>query len=569
MGTTNEFSNVYIRNQTGTVKVYMDLDPYWQFDYSREKPILKWTCEALEASSEVLLFALYQTYQDVYVSLNNGVSEFLCRWSTGMSYKAENRADRTYKVDFEFEILSGFTSTVYISDESDTPSSRIYMDVDPYPFPEPVVTRNETTIEFACRYISASKYALLKTRYEAFETVTVSLDGGTTKYLCKFPDSGAGITFTKEARLDSYSVECKFIVIYKVSTPPYSNVYIADFDGNNKVYMDIDPFPFPERKHARDVDTLEWTCEYISATKATSLRSKYEAFSDVEVSLDNGTTKYYCRWGEGVALDLQPTTSGNYKLNVKFNVMYTKPYSSTTMTGVYIADTGGANKIYMDYRPYPFPEPQISREGSTLEWNCLFITDTKAASLITKYKTFSNVEVSLDNGATKYNCRWADGVACSLSRTSHNNIAVSVKFAIIETVGASKTSKIYFRNYSGGGEFQLDKDPTPFPYLQKKRIASSKTTLRSNTEAAQTVHFDAGSHISSGNVVFTLNDVPATTIASLQALYDTLSGFRISIDNKSTWYYARWDSGESFRVTYTGSNLTGNISCNIKITGTV
>lgn len=112
------------------------------------------------------------------------------------------------------------------------------------------------------------------------------------------------------------------------ATNTYSDVYIADLDGGNKVYMDIDPSPMPHipfRAGTVQVsqtlpgldatDTLvagkklvwdggadlsgtaiEWNCSYTLAATKTSLEAKWNTLEDVRISLDDGSNVYRATW---------------------------------------------------------------------------------------------------------------------------------------------------------------------------------------------------------------------------------------------------------------------------------
>jgi len=135
-------------------------------------------------------------------------------------------------------------------------------------------------------------------------------------------------------------------------TNEISNVYISDLDGNNVIYMDIDPVPFPfisvpKRKtssiqcvcgiddtgkivsgqtiHKDSGSTLQdlkpsWRCQYcIEATK-TALESKYNSgIKDILFSYDDGKNIYQAQWDEeGLIFPRDPgRTSYNLEIHLK------------------------------------------------------------------------------------------------------------------------------------------------------------------------------------------------------------------------------------------------------------
>ena len=159
----------------------------------------------------------------------------------------------------------------------------------------------------------------------------------------------------------------------------YSSVYIADSDGTDKVYMDIDPNdPRVSHDYSRGEHRISWGCSYLTETARTSIWTKYLAFSDVKVC--DGTTEYLCRWGDGSAFKWE--RSAKPSLSAKFEFVVIQPAS----TKVYIATSGGTAKIYMDVEPFPFPEIRRDRNRKYLSWECKYITRANANSLISSFE---------------------------------------------------------------------------------------------------------------------------------------------------------------------------------------
>lgn len=337
----------------------------------------------------------------------------------------------------------------------------------------------------------------------------------------------------------------------------YSSVYIADSAGTNKVYMDIDPNdPRVSHDYSRGEHRISWGCSYLTETARASIWTKYLAFSDVKVY--DGTTEYLCRWADGAAFKWEK--SAKPSLSAKFEFVVIQPAS----TKVYIANSGGGSKIYMDMEPFPFPEIRRDRNRKYLSWECKYITRANANSLISKFP--SDVEVSLDNGSTKYLCKWEDSTSgLEIIPTVEGNLSCRVSFEILQTVGASPAGQIKIYDYNGSNTVTLDSDPWPFPQIKKSRTVSSEKCCPSvsggNLVSGETVHFDGGVHVSDGEIEFEIPYLSTSNKTALQTKYDTLADVRVSLDGGSTKYYCTWADGVSFEPTPTGS---ASYSCRFK-----
>lgn len=104
------------------------------------------------------------------------------------------------------------------------------------------------------------------------------------------------------------------------TTNEYSNVYIADLAGTNKIYMDVNPSPMPFIPVPKRVQKttqclcglnsgvitagknihwdagahltgteMAWSCSMATQTTCNNLKTKYDKIEDVLFSLDDGT----------------------------------------------------------------------------------------------------------------------------------------------------------------------------------------------------------------------------------------------------------------------------------------
>ena len=135
------------------------------------------------------------------------------------------------------------------------------------------------------------------------------------------------------------------------TTNLYSNIYIADSSGANKVYMDVNPSPMPDIPMAKrtvlstlclaglsgttyaagktvhydggaDVSGTEisWACNMAIDATITALKTKYNRIENVLFSLDNGTNIYEAVW---VSLDY-PRGEGRKTRNLNVSLRITR-----------------------------------------------------------------------------------------------------------------------------------------------------------------------------------------------------------------------------------------------------
>ena len=135
------------------------------------------------------------------------------------------------------------------------------------------------------------------------------------------------------------------------TTNLYSNVYIADSSGANKVYMDVNPSPMPDIPTAKrtvistlnlaglsgttytagktthydggaDVSGTEisWACNMAIDATITALKTKYDRIENVLFSLDNGVNVYEAVW---VSLDY-PRGEGRRTRNLTVSLRITR-----------------------------------------------------------------------------------------------------------------------------------------------------------------------------------------------------------------------------------------------------
>jgi len=305
------------------------------------------------------------------------------------------------------------------------------------------------------------------------------------------------------------------------STNLYSDIYIADASGANRVFMDIRPSPDPILMRTREYDKIEWTVTFIEDSTSDLLWTKYLTFPYVEVSLDNGVTKYLCRW-EAEGMERRYESKHSQTVTFRFIIV------NLRTSAVTISDADGANPVVLDYNPYPFPEPVQRKNGlSVIRFNSLYITRAKADLLKAKYP--SDVRLLLVSGGSTYLCRFD---SLEITPMDANNLTLSASFTVLQVVAASAGSKILINGN------RLDVDPFPFPFIVQEKTVSSVKCLPTSSASGRTVHFDAGVHISDGTIDFTVDYLRQATRATLLTAYRARNPVTISIDNGTTTYNA-------------------------------
>lgn len=345
MGATSEYSNIYVR-ASGGAAIYMDLqvEPPPIVEADLEQSTIKIAYTYMLPTTADAIWAIYLTanFAPIYVNIDDGAGERLCRWKNFRRITGGGK--RSYSYEMEFTILTDRSTYVNISDSDG--SNVVTLDYEPYPFPEPIQQRDRTQrIEFDSLYITRTKADLLRAKFPNDVRIKLSSTGST--YLCRWQENGLQIKPTTSTNL---SVSIRLEVIMIVSASASSTIYIYDANGANAVQLDFDPYPFPTiyyqrntysvkglpylngstltsgiRKHfdgGIDVSdgTIEFSVPYLSASKITTLETRYFLLASVQVSLNSGSTKYRC-----IFADFKRSRFGNPSegVSMKFNIIET------------------------------------------------------------------------------------------------------------------------------------------------------------------------------------------------------------------------------------------------------
>lgn len=331
----------------------------------------------------------------------------------------------------------------------------------------------------------------------------------------------------------------------------YSEVYIKS-SGGAKIYMDLEPAPKPVLNGERSSDRISIKGTYMDKTTVDQIWVLYMTFADIYVNINDGAGEYLCRWADGEGF--KPFKEGgkkSYSYELNFVVL------STRTSQVIIADSNGSNPITLDFNPYPFPEPVKQKNGTaTLEIETAYITRAHADSILSKFP--NDVRVTLSTGGVTYICRWNES-GCQIIPTHKNNLSARFSFVVLTTTTSSASGTIVI------GSVTLDVNPSPYPTIRRTRKVSSEVStpgLSGTTPtAAQTVHFDGGTHISDGTIEFEVAYLSEAKITSIQAIYDTYSTTTISLNGGTTTNTVIF---EDFEVIREGNTATSSAKCRFR-----
>lgn len=318
MSATNYWSKVYIRAVGDPTKIYMDIQPHPDPLVKTERPedTITWQCIRILEATDVLIWALYMTFDDIYVDIDDGEGERLCRWADGEGYKRIKSDKPSKAVEFNFVIVDSRSTDITFWDSGG--ANAVNLPYEAFPFPEPIQQKDGTSkISFSSLYITRAIADSLKAKFP--NDVRLRLNAAGSTYLCRW--ESLNIIPSTENNL---RMSCDLTVITVVGGVASSLVYIYDSAGANGVRLEEDPSPFPALAQERTTSSvkccpglvgavltsgerihfdggvdisdavIEFSVPYLRDASRTTLLARFRLLANAQISLDSGATKYTC-----------------------------------------------------------------------------------------------------------------------------------------------------------------------------------------------------------------------------------------------------------------------------------
>ena len=320
MADSDIHSKIYIKDPDSGTKYYMDCEPlkYPVVRGNREYDYFTWSHTYMDPTTAEALWTLYSTRKDVYIDIDDGNGERLCRWDDGEGFyqvKGDGKKSRNYSV--KVWLLDSRATSVQVSDYDG--ANTVTLDYEPFPFPEPQQNLDGTlAISLKSRYITREKANSLKALYPNDIRLKLTLYGET--YYCRWDSGGLNID---QSNRNILSLSIKVTALYYIGQPRAGKIIIYDSvaSSSSAIQLYYNPHPFPVIKRERAVisqrclpgvlyavepgemihadlgshisdGVVSFSTPYLPSEDMDTLMGWFNNIYENHFSLDGGATKY-------------------------------------------------------------------------------------------------------------------------------------------------------------------------------------------------------------------------------------------------------------------------------------